>query len=555
MGFFVIAFFILSVFLRIYTFPFLTFDDAIHIYENELLAKSSFLQMFNLFKEPFQGLYIPVTYIFWWIEARLSLLLIPSKMPSSSIFHIVSLILHILNSFFVYSILKNFYRLMPSLIGALIFAIHPLQVETVAWISAQKDLVSNFFALSSLCLILKINPKFEKSSKELMKYFLASLLFILALLSKPSAISLPILGFILLYGKVEKKSIFLMLLPWIFLTIPFLILTKLSQPDFIIGKYIPPLYRPLVAIDAVIFYISKLIFPFSLTLNYGRVPELLLKKWWAPHIWLVPALFLIFIMRSKWKKVWLISLSLFIAYLLPVLGFVTFYYQNYSTVADRFCYISLIGFSYLVSHYYWVNKKYYFKFFVFFLILFFTFKSMHQLSFWKSEESLLERTAKINPNADTFYALGVDLAKNNKYDEAIKAYLNVLRYDKHHYAALNNLSLILFEKGYFSASQHFLEEALKAKPDSPELLNNIGGVFMELGKSKEAEKLFQKAIKFEPKDGAPYFNLALIYEKKKEYKKALLYYDVAISKNYRDRVAKERKIKLIAKLKALSEKN
>jgi hypothetical protein len=108
--------------------------------------------------------------------------------------------------------------------------------------------------------------------------------------------------------------------------------------------------RPFIAGDALAFYLFKTVAPINLCVEYGRTPQLAMSRWWSYFVWAVPVVLLAFsyVNRRRHPTAWLGSL-VFVAFLLPTLGLVPFSYQAYSTVADRYAYLSMIGVGLIVA--------------------------------------------------------------------------------------------------------------------------------------------------------------------------------------------------------------
>ncbi|MBE8189548.1 MAG: hypothetical protein HAW58_01455, partial [Candidatus Thioglobus sp.] len=151
---------------------------------NPFVKNPSFSNFFQLFSQPYFGMYIPITYLFWGgLKAFAEFF----SLPVSGVLHFTNVIIHIVNGLLVFTILKNFIsNKWAVLLGTLFFLLHPIQVETVAFISEFRNLLAFCFSLSGLYFYLKNQARLD---------FLPLFLFILALLSKPSAAVLPLIIF------------------------------------------------------------------------------------------------------------------------------------------------------------------------------------------------------------------------------------------------------------------------------------------------------------------------------------------------------------------------
>ncbi len=323
---------VILVYLPTFLFGFLRWDDNINIYNNLMLTRG---QWDRFWSEPFFGLYIPVSYTLWgWLYSVGD--------GDAVAFRIFNFSLHLGNTFLVGCLLKSWLRETEVfkgtlwILGVVIFALHPLQVEAVAWISGGRDLLSAFFALGALYLV---NQKFNWQT-----LVPAWLLFILALFSKPGVATLPILFFFLPSTdiKVKKRINIFAAVVW-FLPIVFSLVISSSIQSKVFNS--SALYlRPWIAADSIGFYLLKFFLPVNLMADYGRTVPFLIES-----VPLDSLLFLIFVALGfyylsgtiYWLKVWRPWMAWAVA-LLPVTGIIPFAFQEYSTVADRYTYFAML---------------------------------------------------------------------------------------------------------------------------------------------------------------------------------------------------------------------
>ncbi|MEO7161696.1 MAG: hypothetical protein ABI041_02140 [Bdellovibrionia bacterium] len=262
-------------------YSFLHWDDDAHILSHPPLTWATLVSVFT---QPYYGLFIPVTYFLWGcISLALSWFHIP---PHPFPFHALNLLLHLLNSVQVYSLIKLVgldtradkfkgprtngagepagFSSGAAQVGALLFLLHPLQVGGVAWISGGRDLLSSAFGLWATRVYINSGRK-----------MLPTILYGLGLLSKPSLIFLP-LGLLALQPEKAKKSI-----PWLILCSilgGFILFWTRAAQSYSLMPSVAWFRRPLVAIDSLGFYLRKIIFPYPLSVDYGRTPEWVLQN-------------------------------------------------------------------------------------------------------------------------------------------------------------------------------------------------------------------------------------------------------------------------------------
>ena len=395
---------------------FLGIDDKVNILQNPNISSLSWKNMGNIWKEPYFHMYIPLTYSLWALIAAISRVLFVGNLVGG-VFHIFNILLHVLNSFLVYYLLRSSFekhfsgasdtkRLKISAgFGALVFAVHPIQVEAVAWVTGMKDLLSCFFSLFAILIFLKF---YQNENLGLKKKFLYSLLLLpvytAALLSKPSAVVVPLL-LVLLCSELsfdEMKRLFSLLFPWFILSILCILLTKDVQPVGYDARAAYGLYQsPLIAADSLVFYLRKIVFPDGFIIDYGRTPSFVLQSYWRHLGIFIAAAGGLGLSFTKNRRFWFLASALFIAGVLPVLGLVPFEFQHISGVADRYVYLSMLAVSLVVTY---CLLTYDFRKTVFILAgicLVLCLKSLIQVRYWRNSSTLMGHALRYNPKSVT----------------------------------------------------------------------------------------------------------------------------------------------------------
>jgi hypothetical protein len=282
--------------------------------------------------------FYPLTLTVFWIERHIFGTHDP--MP----FHIVSIVLHITNVLLLRQLLKKL-EIRWAAAAAFIFAVHPIQVETVAWISEQKTLLSCLFCfLTIMAYMAFLNaPVDRRATKRRLYYGLALLLFLMAMISKAVACTLPVALLLIVYwqqGRISGRDIF-RVVPML---VGGLILAAIfASPNFAAKVQISDItYSPLerfgIATHAFWFYISKLIYPNPLLPVY---PMWSVKLAGVDYLWPTSALGLILVLWALRKRVGrgpVVAVALFFLTLSPALGFISFSFFRISLVADHFVY-------------------------------------------------------------------------------------------------------------------------------------------------------------------------------------------------------------------------
>jgi len=437
------------VFLPVMGFTFLSADDPAHVVNNPILTGS----LSKLWASPYQvpGLYMPATYTVWWMSAQASL----ARMGElrAGWFHALNWFFHALNVFLAFLCFERVgLGRLGSATAALVFGLHPIQVESVAWITAFKDVFAGTFVL--LCVWLSLGER----------WLAASFVFLLALLAKPVAAVTPlcVAGFLLASGKPLRARLG-WLAGWLVLSALMLGWTKVLQP----GPSPAWLDRMLVAGDALTFSVAKALVPTGLTLNYGRSPAAVLAQNPMKTI-AVLTLLAVLLWRYRRNRVALAVAVLFVAPWLPVSGAVSFFHQIHSTTADRFLYLSLLGLAlgagYLLRH-----RRYPAAGVVAVLAV----TSVLQIPYWRDDLSLYGRMAQVRPTAENLYRYGMSIVKAGRPAEAVPVLSRAVELDPRDPRYANNLALLHAEEGRLEEAESELRRALELSPDSQTLRANL----------------------------------------------------------------------------------
>jgi len=503
-------------------YDYVSFDDGLHVYHNPRLNPPTWESVKAYWQAPYKGLYVPLTYSVWSLGALVSPKELRGKyVPTISpgFFHLINLTFHGANTALLFLLLTALsFPVLAAVLACLFFAWHPLQVEPVAWISALKDLLCGFFSLLALWQYVRAYGKVSNRKAGVF----SAVAYVLALLAKPSAIVVPLLAGLIdrtLLGRPWRENIKAWA-PGLVIGLPFCLMTKYLQPDITIGFVPSYSQRLVVALDTCVFYLGKLVFPFLLTVNYGRTPQMVLKEPLTAWLWIVPLVLGFFIWKRRdLKYVWL-GLGLFLIAPLPVLGLVPFYYQKYSTVADRYLYLGLLGPAIVVAAFAARGGKSRIAL-VSIGLLFLAVRSFDQLGMWENNRTLIHQMGKLNPrDADVHYGLAVVLSEESQLPGQATFYSEMLRLpveERTEEARLERQKEAIF---------HY-REAIRINPDYAHAHNNLGMLFHRMENFADAEKHFREAIRIEPKMGQAYNNLGATLAREGKFKEALKAFEEA----------------------------
>lgn len=321
-------------------------DLYVHLHANPMVTDFGWEALLRLFAEPWLGLYVPLTYATWGAAWQL----FPAEQLPGAL-HLLNLLLHLGNSLLVLAIVR---RLAPNagplpvLLGALVFAIHPVQVETVAWISELRALGAAFFGLAAIWLALRgaATARFWRLA------LLLALLTAVANLFKPAAVVVPPAAFLLLwgFGLVGWRRALLLLAPALAVGVGLALFNAIVQTG--VGK-VPDtdlLERVRIAAFSLLHYLGSILWPFELSPLYGVNQDSAEGRWLydnALGLLSLVGVATAAICRLKLRRWCLVAL--FLLGLAPVSGLIPFAFQILAYVADRYLYWSMLAVALIVA--------------------------------------------------------------------------------------------------------------------------------------------------------------------------------------------------------------
>ncbi|MBX3411098.1 MAG: tetratricopeptide repeat protein [Pirellulales bacterium] len=500
---------------------FSAWDDEFNIPGNKNLHPISWQGIWNHWRKPYGALYIPVTYTFWGLESWLATTSDESNAATihPGVFHAGNLLLHAANVALVWSILRRTIRAdLPALCGALLYAVHPLQVESVAWVTETKGLLSATFGWLAIWLYTREteDPALEKGPLVRLQLATTCLLAI-ALLAKPSAVVFPGIAWVLdicFRGRAGRQSL-LVLWPWLAIAAIAIASTSWIQSGDEVPFTPPPVWqRPFIAGDAIAFYLWKLVLPVNLAISYSRTPTHVLESGIAYVSWLLPVVLAGVLAALRARRVYLGALAIFVIGMLPVLGFVPFSYQGNSTVADRYVYyVSMLGPSLAVA---WILARHshallYGAFGVLALML--AGLSTWQASYWRTDTELFRRTVEVNPRTYIVRAmLAYELWHADPPDlpGAIAEFRQSIPHSHEPAKPHTALGMLFYSTGNFDEALQEYSLALELDPRLAAAHNGRGATLLARGRRSEALTAFRRATEVDPKYSTAWFNMARV---------------------------------------------
>jgi len=524
-----VALLTLAVFWPVVTFNFVTWDDPSNVTGNPLLNPVTAENIQRIWSASYDAMYIPVSYTAWALAALVGRTETPSggSALNPAVFHAINLALHVGTALIVWRILAELLKASQSTntddppknsphatharlhgtlaatIGALVFAIHPVQVETVAWVSALRDLLAGLFGMLALWRFLKLRAKPQPS-----EIALAIIALVLALLSKPSAVVIPLMAIMINLWRTGRwtRGEIQVLTAWFLMVIPCLLWTHALQPggpQF--GAQSPVSQRPYIALDAIGFYIEKLIWPAKLGFEYGQSPARVITE--KSIRWIFPLIAIVAALATRNRRRWLAIIGLILAALLPVLGFVPFNYQFYSTVADHYLYLPMLGIALAIAG--WLanhpSRRCFFLGTI--VVVVFAARSFAQCWTWQDSQTLFSHNLKVNPCSFVSHLhLAESLMREKKFPDAENHLQAALEIKPDYSLARTDLAILLLKTGRIDQGLDqwllSIDEARAEDPtaDLSPVYKQIGAMLIQRGRIAEGLQCLREAAKKHPED-------------------------------------------------------
>ncbi len=510
-------------------FPALTgqwvWDDRA-ISENALVAAADGLYKiwFEPSKNAVESHYWPLTYTTFWFEHRLW-----GNHPAG--YHFVNVFLHALNAILFLWILRRS-QSRGSEIAALVFALHPIHVESVAWAIERKDVLSGLFYLASLYAWIRAKEESRPAF-----HALGILALILAMLSKSMAISLPFaLAFWSIWrdGRLKKNDA-LYLIPYLLVAVAM----GAFDAHFANGSEsydsgMSFVDRLQFACRAVAFYSAKLFFPFELTTIYPLWTEATSKI--ALGVLACAVIIGIAIARNRARLSVALSVAFYVVALGPVLGMLDFGYLKISPVADRFQYLPSLA---PIAAFGWIasglgslgiqktgNMKWLSCGILVFLLGLSTYEQTRRFS---SSRELFTDVLRKNPHAaSAHHGLAVINAKDGKLEDALKGYRKAIECDERFLLAYLNLGELHLVMGNENQAVAVLRQGLFVDPNYIPILYTLGNAEERRGHSEGAIEVYERVVKLAPDFALAYGSLARVLFYAGRSREAMQRYDEAL---------------------------
>ena len=499
---------ILCVYWQVRNFSFVNFDDRQYVSANYHVQAGLTAESIQWsFSATHASNWHPLTWLSHMLDCQ-----IYGMTPGHH--HMTNVLFHILNTLLLFFIFKRISgSLWKSAFMAALFALHPLHVESVAWVAERKDVLSTFFGMLTIWSYVSY---VEHSRPD--KYLLLILFYMLSLMAKSMLVTLPCVLLLLDYWLLKRFQLeslnnerrpFYWGLIWE--KIPLFLLSAASSiVTYLVQKNtgavnsldaIPFHDRIANAMLSYVSYIGKMLWPYNLAVLYPYPKSIIF--WKIAGAGLLLMMISVFVFRKLRSKPYLaVGWLWYLGTLVPVIGIVQVGSQ---AMADRYTYIPLIGIFIMITWGIsdWVSKRHYRRIGIFtaaasiLSILMIT--SWLQVKYWSNSVTLFEHAINVTgENSTAQLNLGEALAEQGNLDEAVKHYLEAIRIRPGYAKAYNNLGIIWAGQNKAEAAIVVLSKTLRISPHYAGAHYNLGKIYSNLDDIDKAIFHYKKALQFNP---------------------------------------------------------
>jgi tetratricopeptide (TPR) repeat protein len=527
----------LLVFWQVRNFDFVDYDDDCYVYDNPHVFTGLNAQNIKwAFTTGHASNWHPLT----WLSLMLDCQFFGAK-PGPM--HLVNVAFHIVNTILLFVVFNRMTKkIWPSAFVAALFALHPLHIESVVWITERKDVLSTLFWLLTMLAYIRYVDKPSTG-----RYVIAIILFALGLMSKPMLVTLPFVLLLLDFWPLNRflNSKFSILnsivekIPFFVLAAVSCVVTYLTQraygsiTDFevhLLGDRIANAFLSYAA------YIGKMFWPQNLAAYYPARAVGSITLWqFVLCALLIGGVSLLVLLFRRVHMYLLVGWFWFLGTLVPVIGVVQI---GEEAMADRYAYIPLIGLFIMLA---WglpelLSKFPYRKFALgisaAIVLTALGINTYRQAKFWKNGRTLFSHTIEVTQNNYfAYHNLGAAFLGLGRYQDAIEAFKQAIRIKPHYYKAIYNLGVAYAKIGRYRDAIEAYKQAIIIQPDYAEAYNNLGNACLSLGLNQEAIDAYQQAVLIKPDLTEAHFNLGFVYTNLGRYQDAIEPYKRTININ------------------------
>ena len=478
----------LAVYWQASRFDFINFDDPVYIMESSYVKSGTTLEGIRwAFMTKHTGLWYPLVWLSFMVDYQ-----IYGLHPGG--YHVTNLIFHMLSTLLLFWLFCRMTgAVWKSAFVAFLFALHPLHVESVAWVSERKDVLSAFFWMLTLCLYVYYTEK-----PVVKRYLPVIFCFSLALMSKPMVVTLPVIMMLLDYWPLnrfqsQKSNWFFWQLKekWPFFVLSLvLVFITFYTPDRAEIKYLPFSFRLANAPVAAVTYLVKTFWPYNMAFFYPFPKQIPVWQFLATFLFIIFISTIVIVLVKKMPHLF-VGWLWYMIMILPVVKIVS---VGTDAMADRYHYLPSIGITLMLA---WgipsliknqdIRRKYLFPATIT-LLIFLAVLTWKQCGYWKNS---------------------LDLA------------MHALQVTKKNFMAHNNLASALMDKGQIQDAIHHYNEAIRLESGYADAYYNRGIAYHKLGDYRQAIGNYNQAIQIVPQNSNYYKNRGVAYMMLGYYEKAL----------------------------------
>jgi len=536
-----------GVYLQAGRHQFVNFDDPKYVTENKYVQSGLSTESVRwAFTARHASNWHPVTWLSHILDCELFGL-------NAGAHHLTNVFFHALNTVLLFVVLhKSTRAVWQSAFVAALFALHPLHVESVAWVSERKDVLSTFLWLLTLWAYL-----FYNAHRKWDRYLLVVMLFALGLMAKPMLVTMPFVLLVLDYwplnrfnmsdlrlgrGKSPGKKagaklpimavLFLEKVPFFVLSAVSSVITLLAQENVVVSLKGLNLYtRAGNALVSYLAYLHKMIWPCNLAVFYPHSRTVSIGQFGGAGLILaVISLFVVWRMRSN--KFLLTGWLWYIVTLVPVIGLVQIGIQKY---ADRYTYVPLIGIFIIIA---WGGERLFRQVRYGKVILAFSAAAAvtclsvctwFQVGYWRNNITLYEHALAVTErNHVAHNNLGVALKQQGRVQEAVSHWQAALEIYPGYADAVVNLGPELAAQGQLDKAISYYVECLRLDDDNYLLHNNLGNALRAKGSLDQAIKQYNRVIELRPDLWQGHYNSGLVFQQMGQFERAAEHYRIAL---------------------------
>lgn len=504
---------------------FTNWDDDVYVTSNPAVWSLNAENIGEMFTQPMASNYHPLTMMSLAVSYSIS-----ENDPKGYI--VTNILFHILNAclVFIFIMMLTKKQFWASFLVTLLFAIHPMHVESVAWISERKDVLYSLFFLGGLISYLKY-----QNHQHYKWLILTFLLCVLSLLSKPAAVIFPLVLLLLDWykGRSFDKRAIIEKTPFFALSILFGVITLNIQSATALGDQFGFLEKVIFAGHGFFMYWFKLLIPTNLSPLYAypvsQIPSTFYLGLVASLLLLVASIY-----SLKKDKIIFFGFAFFVINVILVLQLIT---VGNALMADRYTYLSSIGLFFILGIGFEkliANPK--FKTLaigaVAIYVLALTYLSNQQCKVWENSETLWSQAIKVDDQNYLAYSKrGLAQMQVGKAQKALADFNQCIKINPNYFAGFTNRGYLYFKSNQLDKALIDYNQSIKLNPSDYKTFNNRGHLFYKQEKLEEALTDYNKSIELNPNYYLAYNNRAIIYHTQGDKQKALDNYDRALALN------------------------